>query len=70
MAEPFLRLFQSDKPLALSMYRELEKMLYGLMQKFIKRDILDANKSMTELMKLDLNNKKCHKKEVKIGLAT
>ena len=50
------------------MYRKLEKM-YGLMQKSIKRDISDSNKSMTELMKHDLNNKKCHKKEVKIGFS-
>ena len=35
----------------------------------IKRDILHENKSAVKLMKLDLNGNKCHKKEVKIGIA-
>ena len=35
----------------------------------IKQDILDENKSAVKLMKLDLNGNKCHKKEVKIGIA-
>ena len=51
------------------MYEELEKMFYGLIQKLMKQDILDQNKSAVKLMKLDLNGNKCHKKEVKIGIA-
>ena len=35
----------------------------------IKQDILDEKKSAVKLMKLDLNGNKCHKKEVKIGIA-
>ena len=35
----------------------------------MKQDILDQNKSAVKLMKLDLNGNKCHKKEVKIGIA-
>ena len=41
-------------------------MFYGLIQKFMKQDILDQNKPAVKLMKLDLNGSKCHKKEVKL----
>lgn len=39
------------------------------MKTFVKRDILGTIKSLTKLMKLDLNNNKYHKMEVKIGIA-
>ena len=41
-------------------------MFYGLIQNFMKQDILDQNKPAVKLMKLDLNGSKCHKKEVKL----
>ena len=44
-------------------------MLYSVMKTFVKRDILDAIKLLTKLTKLDLNNNKYHKMEVKIGIA-
>ena len=40
------------------------------MQKFIKREVLLEATSVQKLMKIDLNRKKCHYKEVKIGIAT
>ena len=40
-----------------------------LCKSLIKQDILHENKSVVKLMKLDLNGNKCHKKEVKIGIA-
>lgn len=45
MVERFLRLFQRDKLLAEFMYQELKKINIPYMEKFIKRDILDAKKS-------------------------
>ena len=51
------------------MYQELDEM-YGLVQKMIKQDILDANNSVTKLMKHDLNSNRCHEREMKIGIAT
>ena len=42
----------------------------NLMQKFIKREVLLEATSVQKLMKIDLNRKKCHYKEVKIGIAT
>ena len=38
--EPFLRIFQSDGPLASFPYQKLEKVTRLLMQNFIKTDIL------------------------------
>ena len=40
IVEPFLRIFQSDGPLAPFLYQELKKVMRLLMQNFIKTDIL------------------------------
>ena len=34
--EPFLKFFQSDKPLSSFLYQELEKIIYSLLEKLIK----------------------------------
>ena len=51
--EVFLRIFQSDGPLAPFLYQELEKVMRSLMQNFIKTDIIKT-KSVFKLMKVDL----------------
>ena len=38
--EPFLKFFQSDKPLSSFLYQELEKIIYSLLEKFIKPEVL------------------------------
>ena len=60
--EPLLRHFQSDAPLVPFLYQQLEVM-QNLMQKFIKRKVLLEAASVQKLMKIDLNEKKCHYKE-------
>ena len=68
--EPFLRYFQSDALLVPFLYQQLEVILRNLIQKFIKREVLLEATFVQKLMKIDLNEKKCHYKEVKIGIAT
>ena len=68
--EPFLRHFQSDAPLVPFLYQQLEVIKRNLMQKFIKREALLEATSVRKLMKTDLNEKKCHYKEIRIGTAT
>ena len=65
--EPLLRHFQSDALLVPFLYQQLEVIMQNLMQKFIKRKVLLEAASVQKLMKIDLNEKKCHYKEVKIG---
>ena len=55
--KPFLKFFQSDKPLSSFLYQELEKIIYSLLEKFIKPEVLAVNKSVFKMMKLDLNAK-------------
>ena len=68
--EPFLKFFQSDKPLSSFLYQELEKIIYSLLEKFIKPEVLAVNKSVFKMMKLDLNANRVHYKNVKIGIVT
>ena len=65
--EPFLKFFQSDKPLSLFLYQELKKIIYSLLEKFIK---LEVNKSVFKMMKFDLNANRAHHKNGTIGIAT
>ena len=68
--EPFLKFFQFDKPLSSFLYQELEKIMYSLLKKFIKPEVLAENKSVFKMMKLDLNANRVHYKNVKISIAT
>ena len=68
--EPFVSFFQSDKPLSSFLYQELEKIVYSLLEKFIKPEVLAVNKSVFKMMKLDLNANRVHYKNVKIGIGT
>ena len=70
IVEPFLRIFQSDGPLAFFLYQELEKVMRSLTQNFIKTDILTEAKSAFKLMKIDLLQSKCNEREVHIGIST
>ena len=51
--EPFLKFFQSDKPSSSFLYQKLEKIIYSLLEKFIKPEVLAVNKSVFKMMKLD-----------------
>ena len=66
---PFMKFFHSDKLLSSFLYRELEKIIYSLLQKFIKPEVLAVYKSVFKMMKRDLNANRVHYKNVKIGIA-
>ena len=53
--ETFLKFFRPDKPLSPFLYQELEKIIYFLLEKFIKPEVLAVNKSVFKMIKLDLN---------------
>ena len=54
--EPFLKLFQSECPLAFFLYEKLREMMIALMVRFVKPDVLASNSSSYKLLKLDLKN--------------
>ena len=64
-----MKFFQSDKPLSSFLYQELEKIIYSLLEKFIKPEVLAVNKSVFKMMKPDLNANRVHYRNVKIGIA-
>ena len=68
--EPFLKFIQYDKPLSSFFYQELEKIIYSLLEMFIKPEVVAVNKSVFKMMKLGLNANRVHYKNVKIGIAT
>lgn len=55
--EPFLRMFQSNKPLLPFLYMELMNMLKNIMQRFIIGKVMDLAITNTELMQVDIRNK-------------
>ena len=65
--EPFLKFFQFDKPLSSFLCQELGKIIYSLLEKLIKPELLAVNKSVFKMMKLDLNANRLRDKNVKIG---
>ena len=66
--QPFLKFFQSDKPLSSFLYQLLEKIIHSLLEKFVKQEVLAVNKSVFKIMELDLNVNRAHYKNVKIGI--
>ena len=41
--EPFLNLFQSDKPLAMFLYTKLKELIVSLLERFVKPSVLEQN---------------------------
>ena len=44
--EPFLALFQAERPLAMFLYQKLRELILSLMERFVKSDVLNANGSV------------------------
>ena len=70
--EPFLKLFQSERPLIFFLYEKLKEMLIGLMMHFVKPDVLVSANSGCKLLKLDLKNESnlLSTSSVKVGFGT
>ena len=52
--EPFLILFQTERPVAVFLFQKLKELIVSLMERFVKPDVLQANCSGYKLLKLDL----------------
>lgn len=67
--EPFLRAFQTDDPLVPFLYDSLMMTLRTIMQRFIKKEVLEKTKN---LAKLDLSNSENFRsyKEFDLGYGT
>lgn len=68
--EPFLRKFQTAKPIAPFLYYDIGNLLRVLMKRFIKRSIMETSDKVADLRKVDLSSKdtRCTYKEVDVGV--
>lgn len=69
--EPFVKNFQTAAPMAPFLYEDLTMMLRTIMTRFIKEEVLEAEKFSSQLVKIDVKQKNVHRsyKEVDIGVA-
>ena len=54
--EPFLKLFQAEKPLAVFLYSRLRELIRSLLERFVQPHVLESNASSCKLINLDLKN--------------
>ena len=52
--EPFLKLFQAERPLAIFLYEKLKGLTVTIMEWFVKPKVLQENLSAFKLINLDL----------------
>ena len=52
--EPFLKLFQSERPLAVFLFRKLKELVVSMMERFVRSDVLQANASGNKFLGIDL----------------
>ncbi|KAH7977252.1 hypothetical protein HPB49_000157 [Dermacentor silvarum] len=57
--EPFLREFQTDKPMVPFLSAALESILRSLLSRIVKREVLDAADTIAKLMKIDSKSSCC-----------
>ena len=57
IVEPFLKKYQSDKPMIPFMYEDLKDLVSRLLELFVKPTILEKNKTGKKMMKLNLYDK-------------
>ena len=67
--QPFLQMFQSNKPMAPFLAEEIYKMMKDLMEKFVKKELLTG--SVSSLMEVDVSDSKnqVDNKKINIGFA-
>ena len=66
--EPFMTLFQAERPLASFLYAKLKDLLYSLLERIVKPEVLNKNKTTFKLLQLvkdGLRNKQDKNKPVK-----
>ena len=67
----FLTTYQTDKPMLAFLSGDMERILRGLMERFMKQDTMKTTKSLVKLTKLDVKDKKlhCDYKKTDVGFA-
>ena len=55
--EPFLTIFQTERPLAIFVYEKMKELVVAPMTRFIRPEILETHSSVKNLMKIDLTEK-------------
>ena len=65
--EPFLQLYQTDKPMVPFIVTDLYKIIRNLMERCIKGSVIEAASSVSELMKIDLQENKLDNNKLGIG---
>ena len=48
--QPFMSIFQADRPLSVFLYEELKDVLHGLYQRIVKPKVLEANTTVVMMM--------------------
>jgi hypothetical protein len=66
--EPFLKLYQTDKPMVPFLCADLTNLIKNLMEKFIKVEVLKKAPSTIKLIKVDIPNKLITLKYLKLKL--
>ena len=71
IVEPFLKQYQTNKPMVPFLHKDLSSCLYSLLARFIKREVLSAADTSAKMMKIDLklSENLCSYKEIDIGVA-
>ena len=66
---PFLKVFQADKPMIPFICEDLFRIVKGLMDHFIKSEVMLNITQVEDLVKIDINNKEnyCKNKEIVVG---
>ena len=55
--EPFLRCFQSEKPVAVFLYEKVSEIMISLMERFVRSEVLLANSCPIKLLRINLDDK-------------
>jgi len=70
--QPFLSMYQANKPLIPFLASDLEKLLRTVMNRFMKESVITSAKTFTQLVKVDIsldkNRRLC--KELDVGIVT
>ena len=57
LVEPYLKIFQADKPMVSFIYSELKSLLRNLLQLVVKPDVLNKCKTVLQMASIDCNLK-------------
>ena len=60
LIQPFLVIFQSEKPMVPFLGQEIAKLLKAMMENFMKKDSLPENISLSSLLKVDVKSRSHH----------